>query len=60
MLCVVLQVGVLCGVPMRPDEIYDVFLSVPESRHAAYRELDKWLDWYLAETSDTATKSERG
>jgi alpha-beta hydrolase superfamily lysophospholipase len=39
---------------------HDVFLSVPESRHAAYRELDKWLDWYLAETSDAATKSERG
>jgi hypothetical protein len=33
---------------------------VPESRNAAYRELDKWLDWYLAETSDAATKSERG
>jgi alpha-beta hydrolase superfamily lysophospholipase len=42
------------------DAKHDVFLSVPESRHAAYRELDKWLDWYLAETSDAATKSERG
>ncbi len=42
------------------DAKHDVFLSVPESRHAAYRELDKWLDWYLAETSDPATKSERG
>jgi alpha-beta hydrolase superfamily lysophospholipase len=41
------------------DAKHDVFLSVPESRQAAYRELDKWLDWYLAETSDTATKSER-
>jgi alpha-beta hydrolase superfamily lysophospholipase len=42
------------------DAKHDVFLSVPESRQAAYRELDKWLDWYLAETSDAATKSERG
>jgi alpha-beta hydrolase superfamily lysophospholipase len=42
------------------DAKHDVFLSVPESRHAAYRELDKWLDWYLAETSDAATKSEWG
>ncbi len=42
------------------DAKHDVFLSVPESRHAAYRVLDKWLDWYLAETSDAATKSERG
>jgi alpha-beta hydrolase superfamily lysophospholipase len=42
------------------DAKHDVFLSVPESRHAAYRELDKWLDRYLAETSDAATKSERG
>ena len=42
------------------DAKHDVFLSVLESRHAAYRELDKWLDWYLAETSDAATKSERG
>jgi hypothetical protein len=33
---------------------------VPASRQAAYRELDRWLDWYLAETSDTATQSERG
>ena len=42
------------------DAKHDVFLSVAESRHAAYRELDKWLDWYLAETSDATTKSERG
>jgi hypothetical protein len=33
---------------------------VPESRQAAYRALDEWLAWYLAETSDTATQSERG
>jgi alpha-beta hydrolase superfamily lysophospholipase len=42
------------------DAKHDVFLSVPESRQAAYRELDRWLNWYLAEFSDAATKSERG
>jgi alpha-beta hydrolase superfamily lysophospholipase len=42
------------------DAKHDVFLSVAASRQAAYRELDRWLDWYLAETSDTATQSERG
>jgi alpha-beta hydrolase superfamily lysophospholipase len=42
------------------DAKHDVFLSVRESRQAAYRALDQWLDWYLAETSDTATQSERG
>jgi alpha-beta hydrolase superfamily lysophospholipase len=42
------------------DAKHDVFLSVPESRRAAYRELDRWLDWYLTETSDAATQSERG
>jgi alpha-beta hydrolase superfamily lysophospholipase len=42
------------------DAKHDVFLSLPEPRHAAYRELDKWLDWLLAETSNAATESERG
>jgi alpha-beta hydrolase superfamily lysophospholipase len=42
------------------DAKHDVFLSVAESRHAAYRELDRWLDWYLAETSSSSTRSERG
>ncbi|AGB22798.1 lysophospholipase [Mycobacterium sp. JS623] len=42
------------------DAKHDVFLSVPESRHAAYRAVDQWLDWYLAETSDATTQSERG
>jgi alpha-beta hydrolase superfamily lysophospholipase len=42
------------------DAKHDVFLSMPDSRHVAYRELDKWLDWLLAETSNAATKSERG
>jgi alpha-beta hydrolase superfamily lysophospholipase len=42
------------------DAKHDVFLSVVESRRTAYRELDRWLDWYLAESSDAATQSERG
>jgi alpha-beta hydrolase superfamily lysophospholipase len=42
------------------DAKHDVFLSVPESRQVAYRELDRWLDWYVAETADQATQSERG
>jgi hypothetical protein len=42
------------------DAKHDVFLSVPESRREAYLALDQWLEWYLAETSDTATQSERG
>ena len=42
------------------DAKHDVFLSIAESRELAYRELDRWLDWYLTETSDTAPQSERG
>ena len=42
------------------DAKHDVFLSVSESRQAAYLELDRWLDWYLAESSDAPTQSERG
>jgi alpha-beta hydrolase superfamily lysophospholipase len=42
------------------DAKHDVFLSVPESRQVVYRELDRWLDWYVAETADQATQSERG
>lgn len=30
-----------------PDAKHDVFLSVPESREIAYRQLDLWLDEYL-------------
>ncbi|MEO3757401.1 alpha/beta hydrolase [Mycobacterium sp. B14F4] len=36
-----------------PDAKHDVFLSVTEARQAAYRELDRWLEWYVGETSDT-------
>lgn len=42
------------------DAKHDVFLSVPESRRVVYRELDRWLDWYVAETADQASQSERG
>jgi alpha-beta hydrolase superfamily lysophospholipase len=42
------------------DAKHDVFLSVPESRQLAYLELDRWLDWYLSETTAPATQSERG
>jgi alpha-beta hydrolase superfamily lysophospholipase len=42
------------------DAKHDVFLSVPESRQAAYAELDRWLDWYLTQSPDAATQSERG
>jgi alpha-beta hydrolase superfamily lysophospholipase len=31
------------------DAKHDVFLSVPEARQSAYTELDRWLDWYLAD-----------
>ena len=29
------------------DAKHDVFLSLPEPRQVAYRELDRWLDGYL-------------
>ena len=34
------------------DAKHDVFLSVTAARRTAYRELDRWLDWYLAETRE--------
>jgi len=44
------------------DAKHDVFLSVPEVRRTAFRELDSWLNWYLTttETAGTTTQSERG
>jgi alpha-beta hydrolase superfamily lysophospholipase len=44
------------------DAKHDVFLSVPESRQAAYRELDTWLNWYAmwSETPRAAAQPERG
>ncbi len=34
------------------DAKHDVFLSVRQPRSAAYRELDRWLDWYLTDESE--------
>ncbi|WP_307789296.1 alpha/beta hydrolase [Mycolicibacterium baixiangningiae] len=42
------------------DAKHDVFLSLAEPRRAAYGELDRWLDWYLAELPVTTQRSERG
>ncbi len=44
------------------DAKHDVFLSVAESRQAAYHELDRWLDWYTAwsQSADAASQPERG
>ena len=42
------------------DAKHDVFLSIPEARQAAYRELDRWLEWYIAEASGTRTQFEEG
>ncbi len=41
------------------DAKHDVFLSLPEPRAAAYRELDTWLDWYLG-TGTTSTAPHAG
>ena len=35
-----------------PDAKHDVFLSRPEPRRAAYRELDLWLDRYLCDLKE--------
>jgi alpha-beta hydrolase superfamily lysophospholipase len=45
------------------DAKHDVFLSLPQPRAAAYRELDVWLDRHICtdtETSQTTTRSEQG
>jgi alpha-beta hydrolase superfamily lysophospholipase len=44
------------------DAKHDVFLSVPDSRQAAYHELDSWLNWYTiwSETARAAARQERG
>ncbi|WBP96672.1 alpha/beta hydrolase [Mycolicibacterium neoaurum] len=41
------------------DAKHDVFLSLPEPRAAAYRELDTWLDWYLT-SGTTSTAPDAG
>lgn len=40
------------------DAKHDVFLSLPEPRRQAYDELDRWLDWYLADAAATASPPE--
>ncbi|MGV0716684.1 alpha/beta hydrolase [Mycolicibacterium sp. XJ662] len=42
------------------DAKHDVFLSVPDVRRQAYRELDGWLDSYISEIGQAAPHSERG
>lgn len=40
------------------DAKHDVFLSVTDARRAAYRELDRWLDWYITETTGASAQFE--
>lgn len=43
------------------DAKHDVFLSAPQPRAAAYRQLDLWLDDYLgAESSETPVSADEG
>jgi alpha-beta hydrolase superfamily lysophospholipase len=44
------------------DAKHDVFLSLPEPRAVAFRELGSWLDWYTDEhrSASTTTQSEQG
>ncbi|MBU9764581.1 alpha/beta hydrolase [Mycobacterium sp. TNTM28] len=39
------------------DAKHDVFLSVSGARQAAYRELDRWLDYYLSRQTRPSTTS---
>ena len=41
------------------DAKHDVFLSLPDAREAAYRELDRWLDWYTAIVESPHSTDER-
>lgn len=36
-----------------PDAKHDVFLSLPQPRRTAYRQLDRWLDGYLRTAGDS-------
>jgi alpha-beta hydrolase superfamily lysophospholipase len=42
------------------DAKHDVFLSLAGPRQAAYGELVRWLDWYVAEDPADGQRSERG
>lgn len=41
------------------DAKHDVFLSLPEPRRTAYRELDRWLDWYQSLPAPAAAPTRR-
>jgi alpha-beta hydrolase superfamily lysophospholipase len=44
-----------------PDAKHDVFLSLPEPRRIAYRQLNLWLDRYLdTDSADASTPSGKG
>jgi alpha-beta hydrolase superfamily lysophospholipase len=44
-----------------PDAKHDVFLSLPQPRQTAYRQLDLWLDDYLsADNTDASASSGKG
>lgn len=40
------------------DAKHDVFLSVPDARQAAFRELDRWLDAHIPDGAETAETAE--
>jgi len=42
------------------DAKHDVFLSLPEPRQAAYRQLDRWLHDYLSTWTDASASSREG
>ncbi len=42
------------------DAKHDVFLSMPQPRQTAYRELDLWLDAYLNTTDNTGASASSG
>jgi alpha-beta hydrolase superfamily lysophospholipase len=39
------------------DAKHDVFLSIPQPRQVAYRQLDTWLDWYLGAATDVTFRN---
>ncbi|OBJ47616.1 alpha/beta hydrolase [Mycobacterium sp. 1423905.2] len=42
------------------DAKHDVFLSLAQPRHTAYRELDRWLDDYLSINTGASASSRKG
>ena len=43
-----------------PDAKHDVFLSMPQPRRVAYRQLDVWLTNYIDTAADAAVSSQNG